>query len=278
MQYRLLDYPVAITASDREATTAVRAILAGFPQPEEADPPSAYELTRGEDGGWCVTVRGTLTVRGARLADAVAALEWQLVSDALATRLGRFQLHGAALESPSGDTSLLVLGASGAGKTTLTLALMARGFLPYTDDIVFLEPDTLVPETFPRAFHVDPPARVLVEALPEQPPWRFDGLPPGHATPARWATRGAPVRAVFFPTVHPGAAPEAGALSIADATAALLDVSATLDQAPELALAIAARLTAQAPCYALRSGDLAATAALVADLAARSAPRAAWRA
>ncbi len=267
MEYRLLDYSVNITASDPEASAAVHAMLQGFPADSCADSESRYALVRDPDAGWCVDVRGTRTVRGAELADAVIALEWQIVSDLLARPSDWFQLHGAALATPSGRGSVLILGASGAGKTTLTLALMARGLLPLTDDLIFLDSQTLEPAVFQRAFHVDGTTHRLVAALSPPPAWRVNGLPPGYGMPAHWAEARPPVCAVFFPTVHVDEAPSATKLSVADAAVTLLPFSATLDRSPELALAAAARLTGRASCYALRSGGLTATAALVVALA-----------
>lgn len=271
--YRLLDYPVVVTASDDEMRAAVESILRGFPQHEPAGDSARYALARDDDGGWCVEAHGTRTCHRGSLTDALLALEWYLFSDMLAFRNDRFHLHGAALCAPAGTTSLLVLGAQGAGKTTLALALMARGFLPFADDIVFLEPDTLAPRTFRRAFHVDASTRALVEGLPQSPPGQFDEMPPGYFMPSRWAQSQAPVRAIFFPTVRAGETPSVTMLSVADATATLLPFSSTLGQAPRLALAAAARLTGQATCYALASGDLEATADLVATVTAASAGR-----
>jgi hypothetical protein len=142
--------------------------------------------------------------------------------------------------------------------------------VPYTDDIIFIDPETLVPETFARAFHVDTATRVLIEGLPQPPSWDFDALPPGYFMPPVWADRSVPVRAIFFPTLRPDAPPSASALPIAEAAATLLPFSTTLDQTPGLALPVAARLTARAPCYALTTGNLDATASLIASLVAAS--------
>jgi hypothetical protein len=239
-------------------------MLQGFPEHDE-EGHAGYALTRTEEG-WNVDVGGFRTITNAALSDAVVALEWQLVTDVLGVSTGRFQLHGAALVTPSGRESVLVLGASGTGKTTLTLALMTRGFLPLADDLVVIAPDTLMPALFPRAFHVDASTRTLIGSLSAVSPLRDDGLPSGHAVPARWATASAPVGALVFPTVHPGEKSSADALSIPEAAAALLPFSATLDESPGLALSMTARLTARARCYRLRSGDLSAAAAEVLSL------------
>jgi hypothetical protein len=269
---RLLDYPAVVIAPDIEARTAAQSILRGFPQVEAARDSARYTLARDERGGWYVEARGARTCQGVALTDALVALEWQLVTDVLAFRHDRFHLHGAALCEPSGSTSVLILGAPGAGKTTLALALMARGFLPFSDDVTLIEPETLTPRTFPRAFHVDASTRMLVEAMPHPPPGQFAEIAPGYFLPSRWADSHAPARVVFLPAVRRGEAPTVTPLSVADATAQLLPFSLTLEAAPRLALSVAARLTAQARCYVLGSGDLAATADLVAAVTAQMRP------
>lgn len=267
--YRILDDPVTLTVPDGEASAAVRAILSGFSPHHPAPGARRYALTREDRGGWSVAAHTAPATHCVALTDALIALEWHLVTDMLAGRRDCFHLHGAALCAPSGTASILILGASGAGKTTLALALMARGFLPFADDVIVVDPDALAPRTFRRAFHVDRSTRALVEGLRHAPSWQSDGMPEGYFMPSQWAEATAPVRRVFFPTVRPGEAPAVSALSIAEAAATLLPFSGTLDQSPGLALSVAARLIGNATCYALRSGDLDATADLVASVTDR---------
>ena len=285
LTYRILDEPVVIAVPQLDAATAVAAMLRGFgrldpprmpavkrdhgPVRRETRDPAPYQLVRGERGGWTVDARGTRAYQDVSLAEAVVGLEWHLVFDALKSTGDRLHLHGAALCEPSGAASVLILGASGSGKTTLALALMGRGFLPITDDVIVIDPETLSPRTFGRAFHVDALTRALVAGLKHPPACDDDGLPPGHLLPGRWAEGHAPVRAIYFPTLNPGGAPSATRLSISQAAARLLPFSATLGSAPRLALRMASRLTASASCYALASGDLEATADLVSAEIAR---------
>ena len=271
--YRILDEPVAIVVPDLEAGTAVAAMLRGFdrldPSGLPAQDQAPYQLLRGERGGWTVEARGTRAYQDVSLAEAVVGIEWHIVGDTLASSSDRFHLHGAALCEPSGTASVLILGASGSGKTTLALALMGHGFLPFADDVIVIDPETLSPRTFGRAFHVDAVTRALVDGLRHAPQWDDDGLPPGHLLPSRWAEGHVPVRAVFFPTLHPGETPAATRLSIWEATATLLPFSATLGSLPRVALRFASRLTASASCYALASGELEATADFVSAEMAR---------
>lgn len=283
--YRILDEPVAIAVPDLEAATAVSAMLRGFERLEASEIPThveadgheacrareqgPYQLLRGEHGGWTVDARGTRAYQDVSLAEAVVGIEWHIVSDTLASSRDRFHLHGAALCEPSGTASVLILGASGSGKTTLALALMGHGFLPFADDVIVMDPDTLSPRTFGRAFHVDAVTRALADGLRHAPQCDDDGLPPGHLLPGRWAEGHVPVQAVFFPTRRPREAPSATRLSIPEATAILLPFSATLGSSPRLALRCASRLTASAACYALESGDLEATSDVVSAEMAR---------
>ncbi len=259
--YDLHGYRAAVFVPDAAMRAVVARILADLACP--ADAPAAGATPYALDGdaarGWAVSANGAPSYRTDNAADALIALEWHLVMDMLADRRDYFQLHGASLLAPDRSSSLLIAGVSGSGKTTLTLGLMARGFLPHADDVTLIEPATLEPQTFGRAFHMDGRTRDLVAALPARPAWDFDAAPSGYFRPPQWAESSAPVRLILFPRVGTDAEPRITPLSIADAVTALLPFSTTLASAPTLALAVAGRLTAQAACYSLVAGDLDAT-------------------
>ena len=220
----------------------------------------AYEVLRDGDGQWEVHAGGVRLHHTTTLQSTLLALEWQLVTDMLGGVDNRFHLHGSALLDPSGTLSVLVLGESGVGKTTITLALMTRGFLPYTDDVVLIDPEAMTPETFKRAFHVDVSTRSLMQDLPHATDWETAGMPDGYFMPSHWATRLAPVGAVIFPKRHEGAEPLLVGLRVAEAAVALVSFSGTLERDPALALRMAARLTASVSCHALYPGPLRMTA------------------
>ncbi len=257
-QYDLHGYRAAVSVPDAAMCVVVARILADSARP--AEPPSAdatpYALNGDAKRGWSVSANGSPSYRTDNAADALLALEWHLVMDMLAYRRDRFHIHGASLIAPDRSCSLLIVGVSGSGKTTLTLGLMARGFLPYADDVTLIEPTTLEPQTFRRAFHMDDRTRDLIAALPARPIWDFDAAPPGYFRPPQWAESSAPVRLILFPRVGTDAEPRITPLSIADAATALLPFSTTLASTPALALAVAGRLTAQAACCSLVTGDL----------------------
>ncbi len=267
--YRILDYPVVIHAADPEAHAAVRSVFGGFLTREAPPGATTYRLARSERGVWHLDAGQRQVFASRSLQGALLNLEWRLVDDMLAVCLdGRFHLHGAALSTPAGDRSVLLLGQSGTGKTTLALALWARGFVPFADDLVFVDSETLVPVPFRRAFHVDDSSRALLDALSRAPAWRWEATPAGYFLPDRWAESAAPVRSILFPGIEAAATPRVTRLSLAEATARMLPFSLTLDREPDHALRVAAKLTEAAACYALRMGDLEATADLVAQTAA----------
>lgn len=258
-------YRVSVAVVDPDAARSVGAIFEEFETAARPDGGGAapYALER-EGESWAVSHAGLVAYRTDALPDALVALEWQLVTDAIAHRRDLFHLHAAALLSPASPTALVVAGVSGSGKTTLTLGLMTRGFLPYNDDAALIDPETCAPAAFRRAFHIDDGTRSLLTGLRAPPVWDFANVPAGYFRPPRWAEESRPIRTVLFPTLAPGVAPALIPLTMVDAAARLLPFSATLAQSPPLALRTVARIVADARCYQLVTGDLDRTLDLVA--------------
>jgi hypothetical protein len=261
LSYDLFGYGVAINVPDPAARSIVTRIFAGFDllSPTSSAPASIYAMTYEDDATWEVTASGAVSYRSPQLMDAVIALEWVIVSEMLAARRDLFHLHAAALMSPARTDTVVIAGESGSGKTTLTLGLMARGFLPYSDDVTLITPDRGDPLPFRRAFHIDARTQSLIQSLPSPPGWDFAAAPTGYFLVPQWAVAPAPIRTVLFPKRTPGAAPRLTPLSLADAVARLLPFSVTLEHSPALALRVTARIVEQARCYALTTGDFAAT-------------------
>ncbi len=271
LYYAVHGYHAALTIPDRAARSLARSILRGFgPLPAAPDESvTDFALRHADRAQWEVTVADQIVYRSTGLVDAVAALEWQLITNVLADQRHSFHLHAAALASPATRTALLIVGESGSGKTTLTLGLMARGFLPYNDDITLIAPATCAPLPFRRAFHVDARTQALVTALPSSPPWDVGGAPAGYFLVSDWATASWPIRTVLFPRLAPGEMPRLDPLSVTDAALRLLTFSMTLSQSSALALQAAGRIVERAQCSMLVSGDLAATLDLVIDQVVR---------
>ncbi|MGE3509920.1 MAG: hypothetical protein AB7N65_13660 [Vicinamibacterales bacterium] len=254
---------IAVRASDSDDAAAARAVLKAFDDDVSPEPPDlAITMVRTPTGLWTVGPGDAVTHQSATRDGALLSLEFLLVSDVLA-RTDRFHLHGAALVDPAGAMVVLILGESGAGKTTLTLSLMGGGFRPLADDVILLDPETLCPDRFPRSFHVDDRTRRLIDPLFAGREWETPGLPPGYCLPLSWAEASRPVGAVVLPAGHGYVEPLLTRLSPADTAMALLSGTTSLDRVPRLALRTAARIAAAAPCFTLRAGTPADNVDLV---------------
>jgi hypothetical protein len=266
-QCDILGALVDVAAPDGEPLRWLQWALSGFLTAGDAGPSVArYALSPRDGDEWVITRNDTVLRADGDLATAVLALEWQLVTDAINRRRDLFHLHGAALTTPDGTAALLIVGISGSGKTTLTLGLMAVGFRPFGDDVLFLDPSSLALLPLRRAFHVRAPTLRLVPLPEGDAPWT-DPTGTRWFLPPCWAAAPSPpVTAIVFPDVQPDVAPSLVPLTPAEGAHRLLSHSMTLDASPALALSSVRALIAQAACYRLTVGDIAATVAQIRTL------------
>jgi hypothetical protein len=168
------------------------ALLRGFPTPgpaagrvdlrvEAGGPPFALV----EDGG----ERWEVPPGGAPLS---SHLEYRLIDGAIRRARDRWVLHAGAVVA--GDGTCLIIGESGAGKTSLTLWLWASGLPLVTDDLCPVDRASLLPQVFPRALHMDAEysPRLLARIPPRPAGYPADYYPfPGDAkiSPAPPVTR-----------------------------------------------------------------------------------------
>jgi hypothetical protein len=183
--------PIVLAASDEARWRAVDALF-GMCRDVAADPVVSIELgsiappapstiadVRFSDVEMWFTDRGVVTRHASGLtvirhgpaieaggpdigADLVRAFRrsvQHVLVDAMAD-LDRFALHAAAFGVP-GDGAVVVLGDTGAGKSTLAISARAAGWAVLTDDIAWLrlDGDRLTATGFPKPLHVPPDLR-----------------------------------------------------------------------------------------------------------------------
>jgi energy-coupling factor transporter ATP-binding protein EcfA2 len=198
----------------------------------------------------------------------------QATLDFIDARRGHLLLHAGGAAAADGRT-VVVHGASGAGKTTLTAALVGQGLAYVTDETVSLDPSSLAIEPFPKPLtvkpgshellaHLRPPSSEVSEAGNWQlPPERLGGLPlPDALRPAL----------VVFPEVDPSATSvTAEPVSRARAAFVLGEQSSAMWAITPRPLAALARLVTSVPAFQVTYGDAFGAAPVIVGLLEQAA-------
>jgi hypothetical protein len=186
--WEILGIACRLQGAPERAQAELDALLGGFPA--AAGPPAPEDVALRIETG----VEGPSVTDGRtrwELGDPWSShLEYRLINEALLRARGRWVLHAGAVAVPGRGTAL-ILGESGAGKTSLTLWLWTSGLRLVTDDLCPLRHGSLEPESFPRSLHMDCEySPRLLERLPPRPagfPADYYPFPgeAGEAPPAR---------------------------------------------------------------------------------------------
>jgi hypothetical protein len=198
--------------------------------------------------------------------------------DFIEARRGRLLLHAGGAADTSGRT-VVVHGESGAGKTTLTTALVAQGLAYVSDETICLDPQSLQIEAFRKPLTVKPGSQNVLAALkpPKRevsadsgnwqiPPERLGGpdLPDAPLHPA----------VIVFPDyddAHAGI--DITPVSRARAAFVLGEQSSAMWAIEPRPLAAVARLVEQAPAFQVSYSDaFAAAPVIVGELLNSAAP------
>jgi len=232
--------------------------------PAAAEPPVQLRIDRGRRalGGKAERLllrsAGRPVWRGRGEADAAAALDACIAGHLLPGPLdGIAVLHAACVEVPDRG-SVLLCAPSGGGKTTVAAALLAEGCVLAADDLVPVDPTTLLPRGFPRPFALKPGARPPDCALDD---WM---VLPGEAAPLTFVAPSArlragelalPLCAIVFLDHAPRCAEVLLPMAIAHATSLLAPrvAEAPLGDAD----ALAAEIAACTPALLLQYADAA---------------------
>jgi len=164
--WRILGTPLRCLGVPAGPAGELESLLQGFPTFQPA-PRETVDLRLDREGD-ALLLTDALGERwdlsdGAPLS---SHLEYRLINEAIRLDRERWILHAGAVVGLAG--TCLLIGESGAGKTSLTLWLWAHGLRLATDDLCPLTRGSLVPETFPRALHMD--AEYSPELMARIPP------------------------------------------------------------------------------------------------------------
>lgn len=188
----------------------------------------------------------------------------------IGARRGQLLLHSGGVATPDGRV-VVIHGESGAGKTTLTTALVAEGLAYLTDETVCLDPVTLAVEPFPKPLTVKPGSQQVLAHLrpgpdrvdPHSGNWQLD--PSSLGGPPIPATELQPVLLVF-PQYQPGrAGVDVEPVSRARAAYVLGEQSSALWAVEPRPLDALVRLVTQAAAYRVGYGDAHDAAPVIAS-------------
>jgi hypothetical protein len=258
LKFRALTTSVALSIDeDLPNASLVRSLVSRYPL-IDGDVDLSYALRRSgyeRDGTW-IACEDPL--------DVLPRYELDLYEHVLDRASDGWLLHAAALEIDG--RAFVFAGPSGAGKTTLTLALLERGHRLLTDEMVWIDRDGHV-RGLARALHVDAPIarsmgyEVVSYAL------RIEGavasktvvLPP----PDRYVSDSLPLGGLIRLTHGADREDELRPLAASEALPRFWD--ATLRVSPQ-SLLIAAEVLRGTPAYRLSSTSFSQALSLVSHL------------
>ena len=177
-------------------------------------------------------------------------VEWLAYREAVRHAAAPLILHSGAVAR--NGVAVLLPNVSGAGKTTLTLALAERGWLPLTDDVCPLEDrdGALTAVGCQRCCHLSASSLAILASLGIALDGPVANLS-DYYRPRRWGEP-APVRAIVIPRYVAGSPTRFNAITQAECLGQLLSMLFTQGAHPgDVRRRVAARLAAEAPGFSL---------------------------
>jgi hypothetical protein len=277
-RYRLLDTVALMRFAMVGQAEAVDAVFGHLATESSAEPTLLVEIHASVGGGSLGTVRSYIYCDGSpvefttglhRLAPVVKSLLWSLA----VTRYDfLFYIHAGAVGR--GDKCILLPAAAGSGKSSLTAALVHRGYRYLSDEVALIEPATFRVPPVPLALCVKSTGwRVMLRYFPDlrarMSHERTDGklvryIPPAAST---IQVASALVSHIVFPRYVAGAATELRPITRSVALRRLMSECWARGHLDRENVTELIRWIGQIDCYELTFASLARAADLIAQVA-----------
>lgn len=253
-----LGWTFEIRCCDVQMGEYLAEILAPFASGQE--PEHRYDIHRDDSTGtWEIWVDDEPALRTPRTWLVVSWMLWHVTQQTIAVTRTHLLLHAGAVAL--GDRAVVLCGPMNSGKSTLTGALVERGWTYLTDEAVALDLTDGHLTPYPRPLVVEGPSRALLAGLAPAPSWRARfrrrawhldltaGTPPPDG----------PIRAAVFvlPQVRLDRPSTLEPMAPIDAMEALCRNAWNLRGLGAPAFALLAREVRYAACYSMHVNDLA---------------------
>ncbi len=265
---------VRLRWDDRGARQTLRALYPYHRLRSNTRADVVYQLRRlphRPEPAWSIREDGRLLVGSCPALYLAETLERRITRRVMARQRGSVILHAAAVALRDG--CVLLPGTSGAGKTTLVLALRDRGLQALGDDILLLDPRRMTVRAFPRSFLIKGPGTGAHRSAAARPSrLRLLALRDVHG--GGKADRELPVNWIIFPERCARLPAELLACPDTECLRRLVNLSVCRLAGKERAFRALSRLAGGATCHILKYSEANRGAAAIAQLVRR---RTAWR-
>ena len=184
-----------------------------------------------------------------------------------------FLLHAGAVAKRG--AGIVFPGPSGSGKSSLTLALLRKGYRYLSDEMAVVDPVTAQLQPYPKPLAIKDRS-IFPDIVDRNDLW-YGAEAGDAASTSVWYVqaedvfpdamgRCVPVRFIIFPTYKTGANPGLRLVGPEETARKLLQNSANFARLRTNGLALMAKLVDEAECYELACGDLEETAELIDQL------------
>lgn len=164
--YDILGYSFGFIAPTPATRTRLAQLYGSYSVPGPCAAASTFVLERSltdEARTWSVLNDGRLVARAESAGKALSSLERQICLNVIGRQDRMVWIHGATVSGPR--AAALIIGLSGAGKTTLAVAVAALGNQAWSDDVTLLDLRSGTTHAMPRCFHLDRRSRRLLRGI-----------------------------------------------------------------------------------------------------------------